>query len=144
MSSKHSNNVKTFRTNLGMTQRALADAVGVSQQHIQRIETQPDINVGFRLAVKLCKVLGRSLVEIFPETRRILERVPAEETNPFSTMLDASGEMKAAGVNMDVSEHYIALRLRGQAETVVIKLADGEKSRLWKKLQSAEGFIEFE
>jgi hypothetical protein len=59
-------------------------------------------------------------------------------------MLDASEEMEAAGVEMDGSEHYIALRLRGQAEPVVIKLADGEKSRLWKELQGAEGFIEFE
>ena len=72
---KHPNKVKTFRTKLDMTQRALADAVGVSQQHIQRIETQPGINVGFRLAVRLCEVLGRSLVEIFPQTRHILERV---------------------------------------------------------------------
>ena len=52
--------------------------------------------------------------------------------------------MEAAGVDMDGSEHYIALRLRGQPSPVVIKLADGEKSRLWKELQSAEGFIEFE
>jgi len=141
---KHPNKVKTFRTKLDMTQRALADAVGVSQQHIQRIETQPDINVGFRLAVKLCEVLGRSLVEIFPQTRHILERVPAEETDALPTMLDASEEMEAAGVDMDGSEHYIALRLRGQPSPVVIKLADGEKSRLWKELQSAEGFIEFE
>ena len=44
--------------------------------------------------------------------------------------IDASEEMEAAGVNMDGSEHSIALRLRGQAEPVVIKLADGEKSRL--------------
>jgi DNA-binding XRE family transcriptional regulator len=142
--SKHPNKVKIFRTKLDMTQRALADAVGVSQQHIQRIETQPDINVGFRLAVKLCGVLGRSLVEIFPQTRHILERVPAEQTDALPTMLNASEEMEAAGVNMDGSEHYIALRLRGQTEPVVIKLADGEKSRLWKELQSAEGFIEFE
>ena len=52
-------------------------------------------------------------------------------------MLDASEEMEAAGVDMDGSEHYIALRLRGQPEPVVIKLADGEKSRLWKELQGA-------
>ena len=52
--------------------------------------------------------------------------------------------MEAAGVDMDGSEHYIALRLRGQPSPVVIKLADGEKSRLWKELQGAEGFIEFE
>jgi putative heme iron utilization protein len=31
---KHPNKVKTFRAKLDMTQRALADAVGVSQQHI--------------------------------------------------------------------------------------------------------------
>jgi DNA-binding XRE family transcriptional regulator len=136
---KHPNKVKTFRTKLDMTQRALADAVGVSQQHIQRIETQPDINVGFRLAVKLCEVLGRSLVEIFPQTRHILERIPAEETDALPTMLNASEEMEAAGVSMDGSEHYISLRLRGQPSPVVIKLADGEKSRLWKELQSAEG-----
>jgi len=100
--------------------------------------------VGFRLAVRLCEVLGRSLVEIFPQTRRILERVPAEETDALPTMLVASEEMEAAGVDMDGSDHYIALRLRGQPEPVVITLADGEKSRLWKELQGAEGLIEFE
>jgi hypothetical protein len=107
---------------------------GVSQQHIQRIETQPDINVGFRLAVRLCEVLGRSLVEIFPQTRHILERVPAEETDALPTMLDASEEMEAAGrVSKAGVRVLVRARRAGLARNYLTEQLSATPGSIWQR-----------
>lgn len=49
-----------------MTQKALAEAVGVSRQTMNAIE-QGDYNPTIRLCRRICKVLGKSLDELFGE-----------------------------------------------------------------------------
>ena len=49
-----------------MTQKALAEAVGVSRQTMNAIE-QGDYNPTIRLCRAICKVLGKSLDELFGE-----------------------------------------------------------------------------
>ena len=56
--------LKAARTLKGMTQNDLADAVGVTRQTIVAIESgsyNPTIN----LCIDICKVLGRTLDELF-------------------------------------------------------------------------------
>lgn len=58
--------IKMARAEFDMTQKALADAVGVSRQTMNAIE-QGDYNPTIRLCRKICKVLGKSLDELFGE-----------------------------------------------------------------------------
>ncbi len=58
--------LKAARASLDLSQQALADAVGVSRQTINAIE-KGDYNPTIRLCVSICKVLGRSLDELFWE-----------------------------------------------------------------------------
>ncbi len=58
--------IKTARAELDMTQKALADAVGVSRQTMNAIE-QGNYNPTIRLCRAICKVLGKTLDELFGE-----------------------------------------------------------------------------
>ena len=51
---------------LDMSQQALADAVGVSRQTINSIE-KGDYNPTIKLCISICKVLGKTLDELFWE-----------------------------------------------------------------------------
>ncbi|MBQ9534846.1 MAG: helix-turn-helix transcriptional regulator [Clostridia bacterium] len=58
--------IKAARAALDMTQKALADAVGVSRQTINAIE-QGEYNPTIKLCRAICRVLGKSLDELFGE-----------------------------------------------------------------------------
>ena len=50
----------------GMTQKELAEAVGVSRQTMNAIE-KGDYNPTIKLCISICKVLGKTLDELFWE-----------------------------------------------------------------------------
>lgn len=56
--------LKSARAAKDMSQQALADAVGVSRQTINSIE-KGDYNPTINLCIAICKVLGKSLDELF-------------------------------------------------------------------------------
>jgi putative transcriptional regulator len=56
--------LKAARAGRDMSQQELADAVGVSRQTIHAIE-KGDYNPTIRLCVAICRVLGRTLDELF-------------------------------------------------------------------------------
>ena len=58
--------IKAARAALDMTQKELADAVGVSRQTMNAIE-KGDYNPTVKLCIKICKVLNKSLDELFWE-----------------------------------------------------------------------------
>ena len=58
--------IKIARAKKNMTQKALAEAVGVSRQTMNAIE-QGDYTPTIRLCRKICKVLGKTLDELFGE-----------------------------------------------------------------------------
>ena len=58
--------LKSARAALDMSQQALADAVGVSRQTINAIE-KGDYNLTINLCIAICKVLGKTLDELFWE-----------------------------------------------------------------------------
>lgn len=137
---RQANRIRELRTKRQLSQRALADKVGISQQHIQRLETNDDIDVGFVLAAKLCKALGASLDVVFPRTKSIVSKLPTTEDgrlsiDPLFYDRKAREEIEKAGIDMDVTPWFIQMKLRGHAETVDVLLADGGYSRLWRILQ---------
>ena len=58
--------LKAARAALDMSQQQLAEAVGVSRQTINAIE-KGDYNPTIRLCLAICRVLGRTLDELFWE-----------------------------------------------------------------------------
>ena len=58
--------LKVARAGKDMTQKALADAVGVSRQTINAIE-QGEYNPTIKLCRSICRVLEKSLDELFWE-----------------------------------------------------------------------------
>ena len=58
--------MKSARAALDMSQQQLADAVGVTRQTINAIE-RGDYNPTIRLCLAICRVLGRTLAELFWE-----------------------------------------------------------------------------
>lgn len=58
--------IKVARAELDMTQKALAEAVGISRQTMNAIE-QGDYNPTIKLCRAICKVLGKSLDDLFGE-----------------------------------------------------------------------------
>ena len=58
--------LKSARVQKGMTQTDLANAVEVSRQTIVAIESG-DYNPTINLCIKICKVLGKTLDELFWE-----------------------------------------------------------------------------
>ena len=58
--------LKSARAALDMSQQQLADAVGVSRQTINAIE-KGDYNPTIRLCLAICRVLGKTLDELFWE-----------------------------------------------------------------------------
>jgi transcriptional regulator with XRE-family HTH domain len=151
---KKTNRILQLRTKLKLSQRALAKKVGVSQQHIQRLETSDSIDVGFALAAKLCQALGEPLDVVFPQTRKIMKRLPIASDGQHRSLAPlfydpkTRTDIEQAGIDMDVTPWRIEMHLRGQAERVDVLLADGQYSYLWDRLQeSGQGtdpFVVFE
>lgn len=57
-------NLKSARAALDLSQQDLADRVGVSRQTINAIE-KGDYNPTIKLCISICKVLGKTLDELF-------------------------------------------------------------------------------
>lgn len=58
--------IKTARAAMDMTQKELADAVGVARQTMNAIE-KGDYNPSINLCIAICKVLGKTLDQLFWE-----------------------------------------------------------------------------
>jgi putative transcriptional regulator len=58
--------LKAARAALDLTQKELAEAVGVSRQTLNAIE-KGDYNPTLNLCIAICKVLGKTLDELFWE-----------------------------------------------------------------------------
>ena len=56
--------LKAARAGKDMSQQQLADAVGVSRQTINAIE-KGDYNPTIKLCVAICRILGKTLDELF-------------------------------------------------------------------------------
>lgn len=58
--------IKVARAQLDMTQKDLAEAVGISRQTMNAIE-QGEYNPTIKLCRAICKVLGKTLDDLFLE-----------------------------------------------------------------------------
>ena len=71
--------IKAARAEKDMTQKALAEAVGISRQTMNAIE-QGEFNPTIRLCRAICRVLGKSLDDLFGEEESQDEENPHQST----------------------------------------------------------------
>lgn len=65
-------NIKVARAQLDMTQKDLAEAVGISRQTMNAIE-QGEYNPTIKLCRMICKALGKTLDDLFWEEEVVNE-----------------------------------------------------------------------
>lgn len=116
------NNIKSFRTRLGFTQRQLAEAAGTSQQQVQRIEAGVQA-VRLDLAERLAAALQCSLRDLFPE----LNKAP---TVKRATSLEAQATaLSEVGIELGHTLHRVVFRLQG-GHTREFTLSQKEATRI--------------
>jgi len=137
------NKIRELRKAKQLTQSDLANAVGTSQQQIQRIEGGQQ-EARFDLAVRICKALGEPMQKVFPGTAKPLERGAGRSVQQFASDEKAISEMAAAGVDLDASYWTFAYRLSGGHEGEIV-LTGREKTRVWNALWEDEAsFVVFD
>lgn len=104
------NNLKSKRLELGMTQKAVADAVNISQQHLQRLEagTSP---VKIKLAEKIAAVLNCTIDDLFPGVAEVVRRDHGLLSSDDAEVRQMLNEWDRAGIDIDGSGWTILWRI---------------------------------
>jgi DNA-binding XRE family transcriptional regulator len=132
------NNIQKRRTKLGLSQRKLAELVGTSQQQIQRIEAGVQA-ARLEIATRICAALNAQMVEIFPQTKKVLPRLVLRE-DPYAELVSNErcvAEMGKAGIDTNPEFWHLRVRLRSRVEKLLPITATDQK-RLWSQLQNRD------
>jgi transcriptional regulator with XRE-family HTH domain len=90
--SQPANHVKRLRHNKGLSQRALADLCGVSQQHLQRIEVGIS-PIRLDLATRISSALRVPIQKAFPALSSIVKKLSGKQSHsePLQQQLEQAG-----------------------------------------------------
>lgn len=124
------NRIRKFREKKGLSQRELAEAMGTSQQQIQRFEvgTSP---VKLDLAARLCDVLGAQMEELFPAMKKSLLQLRKRKDAVGQNELEKA--LLEGGVEADPAVWTLKVRLRGGTYHVY-RISVADKNRLNRML----------
>lgn len=142
------NNVRILRRKKRMTQNALADAAGTTQQSVQRIEAGLQ-STRFDVAARICTALGHPIEDVFPSAALPMRRAKKKiKSGGMAALLNdekSCTKLESAGLDMDCAVHTFRYRLRGGASGDLV-VSGSEKSRLWALIQddAPDGFAVFD
>ena len=88
--------LKAARAAMGLSQQALAELCGVSRQTIVAIE-KGDYNPTINLCRQICRVLGKTLDELFWEDDRESRRTKAPARMPPSSLPKSKSHLSQKG-----------------------------------------------
>jgi transcriptional regulator with XRE-family HTH domain len=117
------NRIAQLRKSRGLTQRALAELVGTSQQQIQRIEAGIH-GVRLELATKIAAALGGELSEIFPSLGTVERRGLAG-----SRYINQNSKLAAVGLDPDPN-HWTVRFFANDGRVFDYEIPSAEKDRL--------------
>ena len=94
------NNLKELRERANLTQKAVADAAGISQQHLQRLEagTTP---VRLPTAEKIANALSTTIENLFPQLAAVVRRDHALLSGSGQETRKMIDEWERAGIDVD-------------------------------------------
>jgi transcriptional regulator with XRE-family HTH domain len=132
------NRISALRSNLGITQKQLADAAGTSQQQIQRIESGNQ-SIRFDLAMRICAALHAPVEHVFPASKPVVRKLRRKGGTGADLLQDDGLKkgMEQAGFDMDPEIWFFKCRLRGGAERTY-RVSGPDKHRLWDAVQRVE------
>jgi DNA-binding XRE family transcriptional regulator len=136
------NRVKQIRTKLKLSQRALAAAVGTSQQQIQRIETGA-VAARLDLATKLCKALGEPVDKVFPGSGKVMEKLQTEFENSTYIPTKTYSELSEHGVEADAAVWHLKILLRGHENELIFEIPPAEQRRIYRAVQREADALSF-
>jgi DNA-binding XRE family transcriptional regulator len=136
------NRVKQIRTRLELSQRALAAAVGTSQQQIQRIETGA-VAARLDLAAKLSKALGEPVDRIFPGSGKVMEKLQAEFKSSRYVPTNTYSELSEHGVEADPAIWHLKILLRGHEEELIFEIPPAQRRRIYSMVQRETDALSF-
>jgi transcriptional regulator with XRE-family HTH domain len=134
------NRIVQLRKSRGLTQRALAELVGTSQQQIQRIEAGVQ-GVRLELATRIALALGGELRDIFPSLVAPLKRKSGKA--PSQNSAAAQDSFAEIGIDADPAQWTVKF-FASNGHIFLYSVSSGEKSRLERLVRAGEGdFIVF-
>lgn len=103
------NNIRRFCKERGMTQRALADALGTSAAQVSRWADGQGI--GYDTAVSMAGILGVTPAQLFPGLGAVMLRQQAKAANPR----EIGAAMRAVGIDVEAppTQWHLCITLRG-------------------------------
>jgi transcriptional regulator with XRE-family HTH domain len=132
------NRLAQLRKSRGLTQRALAELAGTSQQQVQRIEAGVH-GVRLELATKIASALGGELSEIFPSLGTVERRGLAG-----SRYVNQHAKLAAVGLDPDPN-HWTVRFFCSDGRLFDYEVPSAEKDRLEKIFAGVgSGIIAFE
>lgn len=126
------NRIRQLREKKGLTQAELADAVGTSQQQIQRIESGSQA-VKLLLATQVAAALEVDLMVLFPDTAKAVKKtVRSGKGAAKEAVMDSdTREVEEAGLDIEGLLWFISIRmLSGLKRVYKISAAEAERLRL--------------
>jgi len=136
------NKIRQYRISKGLTQRALAEAAGTSQQQVQRIEAGVQA-VRIETAMRICAAVDQTLDKVFPSTRAPLRKIRAKTTSSeYVHGEEFLSEMGKAGIDLDPAQWTLKVWLRDHNPRD-FPISRAEKDRLWNSLQTCDPSQQF-
>ena len=130
------NTIRKYRHQLNLTQKDLADRLGTTRQHIQRIEVGEYVKLDF--ALRICAVLKQAIEVIFPPTKGAIALLQKKGLNGTSRPHpEADRFMEEAGIDVDPADWTVEFQLRNGLKGVW-NLSWQEANRLVRRAQDAE------
>ncbi|HOC54693.1 MAG TPA: helix-turn-helix domain-containing protein [Verrucomicrobiota bacterium] len=130
------NRIREHRRTLKLTQKDLADLLGTTRQHVQRIEV--DEFVKLDLAFRICAALKRPIEDVFPPTKKAIailqKNGSGKNCKPHP---EADRLMGEAGIDVDPADWIVQFRLRNGLEGMWC-LSSKEVDRLVRRAQFQE------
>lgn len=140
------NRIRQYREKKALSQRQLAEAVGTSQQQIQRIEAGVQA-VRLDIAAHIAAVLGEPIDAVFPAARKALKRSRTANVPLWEMRHDRqlAGLMEGAGIDLEPEVWTLKLWLRGHGSFDFL-ISGIEQKRLRSLLRETESsdFIVFD
>jgi DNA-binding XRE family transcriptional regulator len=135
------NRLRMIREKRRLSQSALAQAAGTSQQQIQRIEVGRQ-TVRLDLAFKICHALNSKIEEIFPQTRKLMKGLKSnsEEEYVDKILNDEKIEREAAkaGIDLNPAFNFIKIGFRTSTKSEIFQISSADKTRLWSAIQQID------
>lgn len=147
MTTELKNRIREFRLKAGMSQRALAEKAGTSQQQVARIERGAQ-QASVALAGKLCSALGQPMEKLFPGSASAVRRMRSMDDREYGTDIlnggELSDEMAKAGIDLDPRTWFLKMRL-SNGTTHVFNVSGSEQRRIRNLIQStSDQFVVFD